>query len=929
MTIGKKIWLILLLLSPVLAFAQTPTTQGTEFWLSFMKNGHHAVNTYQDKLTLIMSAKEGCQVTVTDASGLWSRTIAVGDHGVQVAQIPLELGYNEQTEGIANKGIHVMAEDTISLYIGNEAENSYDAANVLPIAALGTKYLIQSFQSIQNQASSHREKIRASFLIVAPEDQTEVRITPSVTVSGGYPAGQPYTIMLNRGQCYHAMSEDAGETYNQEGDFSGTMILSDKPVAVFNGNCLTAVPVGCMEGYDHVFEQAMPTDSWGNRFVVTRTRVHASETIGADIVKVTALDDQTHVMRNGNALFTLNAGQSDEFSLSEAYAYLEADKPVAVYLYQPSHGGDATFGDPSMVWISPVEQTLEEVTFSTFDVANLDDHFVNIVCYSENVSHMTLDGEQIGIAFSPVVTRQDESAQDAPELSYARYSINAGSHLLRCQGGFTAHVYGNGERIGYAYTVGSSAKQLTKQLYVDDVVSTEYPDGYWGCQDATIRFRFESNYEFDHVDWSFGDGAVAQGAEVQHAYGVAGGFDLQGVVYREVEDVVQPFDTVGLMIHVNAVYDTLVERTSCATSYTYLGVDYPVPGTHEITLSTIDGCDSIINLRLIQGDVEELGEERETRCEHYDWHGHDYTASGTYYDTIPDYTSDGCPGVYILHLTIVNPPEHPERTLESCEPIHWHDHYCDHTDDYSFTVDGTCEYDSILHFTLLPSLERAIDTTVCDLFVYNAPDGEKRYTESCVDSIRFSNESLCDSILILHLTVNHTPQLGQIHGITTLAVANSFWPGTYFYHIDSVGLNTEGIHWDFLEESPWRIQSFGASCMVTATTMETMDLRVWAEGEGGCYNESILTLNASGFGIGEEEANPVSLYPNPTDGMLFVSGEELLGLDVYNIDGQKLKSVLSGNGSAIEVDVRDLPPALYIVKIQMRTGNKTLLFSVL
>ena len=68
----------------------------------------------------------------------------------------------------------------------------------------------------------------------------------------------------------------------------------------------------------------------------------------------------------------LGAGESYTFPLleSEGSCYLQATQPSAVYLYNNSSydqnyaGG---LGDPSMVWIAPVEQRINDVTFSTFD----------------------------------------------------------------------------------------------------------------------------------------------------------------------------------------------------------------------------------------------------------------------------------------------------------------------------------------------------------------------------------------------------------------------------------------------------------------------------------------------------------------------------------------------------------------------------------
>ena len=404
----KRLFLCFLLLSlgMLSAVAQTPTTQGKEFWASFMRNGYNS-NGNNDYYTLIASAKRACRVTVTNPNTGWSTQFSVPENGVNTCSVDRSQGYNDQMGGKANKGLLITSTDTISLYIANEAENSYDAANVLPSSTLGCQYMIQSYKAIGDQTTHYGES-RASFLVLATEPETEVQITPSCMTNDNHAAGQPYTISLNRGESYHVLNKNAGSASNSDGDFSGTTVVSanDKPIAVFNGDCITSVPGGLSTGYDHIFEQAMPTDYWGKRFVVTSTRCPSYMNLQPDQLKVTAMENNTTVWRNGTVWRTFQAAQSDSFQMNlvdEPCAFVEADNPIAVDSYQHSHGNmTPNYGDPSMVWISPVEQTVFEVTFSTFEVQVVEVLFVNIVTYTSSVSAMTLDGQSIASEFNTV-----------------------------------------------------------------------------------------------------------------------------------------------------------------------------------------------------------------------------------------------------------------------------------------------------------------------------------------------------------------------------------------------------------------------------------------------------------------------------------------------------------------------------------------------
>lgn len=895
--------------------AQTPTTQGTEFWVSYMRNGHRTSD--NDRLTLIVSGKHDCSGRVYNPNTNWEMPFQVTASNVLILTIPDNQGYNDQLEGVANKGLYVTSEDTISLYIGNEATNSYDAANVLPVAALGKDYTIQTNQSI-GESSGHQGQNRASILVVATVDGTTVEITPSVLTHNNHPAGQPYTIQLNRGQSYHMMNYNQGSSNNHEGDLSGSRVVANQPVAVFNGNCLTCIPGGLSAGYDHVFDQAMPTDYWGRRFVVTSTDSPSYMNLGDDLVKVTALNDETVVTRDGQTLFTLNAGESGTFSMDltqEPCTYLESNLPVAVYLYQHSHGnGSPAYGDPSMVWISPVEQTVYEVTFSTFQVQEVQNHYVNIVCPTENVSDITFDGQSIALNFRQV--------PGAPEYSYLRYGVNHGVHTIRCQGGgFIAHVYGIGDAEGYAYSVGSSAKQLTKQLYVDGVLAS---GTYSACQKDTLNFKVETNYEFHHVRWIFGDGTETNaGSEVSHAYPYAGDCPLKAIVYQDQYD---PFDTISLMIQVHPIYRDEKSATTCADYYPFAGGNYAVPGDYLVQLYSIYGCDSIFELHVEQGNVIPY-DTVVIACESFEWFGETYTSSNTYTHLVPDVTPEGCDSLYTLYLTIGHPPVHPERSFSSCNPYLWHGQYCRETRDYTqqFETPEHCVYDSVLHFTLLEKEVVELDTTVCDRFewhgrVYDTPG---QYLDTAQDA------ELC-KVEVLRLTLELSPGFEYIEGPTVIAMSTSFWPGCYEYTLDdTVGLNTSSVHWELIDNPGWLLYPHGGSCELIATSQAEVVLHAWYDVETVCGKDVTLRLQCSGFGVEGQEADDLKLYPNPARDELTVQGEEMVKVLVFDMRGRLLKEIPCQGTSLLRVPLAGLAPGSYLLMVQTKKSNKVRCFSVI
>ena len=928
----KKLLLLISFLAlfiPSVAVAQTPSTQGTQFWLSFMRNGYRNSNSSNNKLILIASAKRACIVTVSNPNQNWQQSFSVADHDVSTFVVPDSRGYNDQRSGISNKGLYVTSTDTISLYIANEAENSYDAANVLPIEALGCQYMIQSNKSIGEQ-NGHYGENRASFLVVATEDDTRVQITPTCRTYDSHAAGDPYEVVLNRGECYHVINQNAGASSNHDGDFSGAWVTSveDKPIAVFNGNCITSVPGGLSEGYDHVFEQAMAVDHWGKRFVVTSI-YPAYTSLLEDLVKVTALLDNTTVTRDGTVLCRLNAGQSYTFMMNLSAvpsAFLEADNPIAVYVYNHSHQSSGiVYGDPSMVWISPVEQTIYEVTFSTFQAAKVEKHFVNVVCYTEHVAELTLDGTSVANSFSPVVS--------APEFSFARIQVSQGAHILHCPGGFVAHVYGMGENEGYAYTVGSSAKILTKQLYVNDVLSSDYPEGYETCKNETVGFRVETNYEFDHVAWDFGDQTTDNGAEVTHRYALSGDFDVTAVVWRDIEGTVQAFDTLTTTIHVHPIVEHEMEPLSTCgtTTYTFHGVEYDVPGDYEVHFLSHYQCDSIVHLHLIQGSQTTFVLDPVVHCGPYEWFGTIYTETDhNLTHLVPNATPEGCDSLYVLDLTIAYPPLNTHRSLSSCTPIVWHGQLCDATNSYhhTFTTAEGCEYDSVLNFTLLKGLDVFVEADTCDFYEWMGTIYEEIGTH--VYTKTMMGENGCEDHYQLTLTLHPSAPFTKIVGREHVAVATNFWPGEYLYQLDdSTGLDLELVHWELEGDPGWKMTPHGASCVIKTIGMGTATLHAWTEGYGDCDKEVSMTIRCTGYAVDEESQTPLEIYPNPARNVLFVKGEEMVEIALYNLLGQCLKTVSVQGNNLVEIGLEDCPPALYLVEVRTLHNNKTLLFSVI
>lgn len=611
----KRLFAIMLLLALGATCWAQNSTQGQEFWFSFMKNGYEenvdaSSTTPWVYMQVMVSARRACEGTITNPRTSWSMPFTVGDADVVTIPIPASAGYNDGNEGIPSDfALLLTATDTVSVFIANCANNSFDASFVLPAESLGSEYIVQCDNQSETQGSiwfffqdqGYPEMETSAFLIVATEDHTEIDIVPTATTLTGQQAGVPYSITLDRGQTYSMRSNN--DTHSR--DLTGTTVKAHdgKKIAVFNGNTLTAIPNDCTSGHDHIFEQALPVESWGRQFAIT-----SAQSRTRDKVKVTALYDNDTVWCNGQRQAVINAGQSHEFwlysgnsgsgNISGGSCFVTTSLPSMVYLYNISHPDESQsgrYGDPSMVWIPPVEQKIDEITFCTFyhDQASIDSHFVNIVVGSSNVNDVYLDGALIDASsFQPL------SGNDA--LSYAKVQISHDVHNLSCAAGLVAYVYGFGQVKGYAYCVGANVADLNGMLYVNGEQSSAYPDGLVLCEGESVGFEIQANYPVSQVVWNFDGTPTVGGPVATHAYLHAGHFVTQACVEGVDPYSEQPvFDTLTFPVVVGAserYYDTL---TLCDVEvYDYHGVQCTQSGDYEAVATNVYGCDSIHALTL-------------------------------------------------------------------------------------------------------------------------------------------------------------------------------------------------------------------------------------------------------------------------------------------------------------------------------------------
>jgi hypothetical protein len=473
----KNIFLFFIFLQSSIANASDLNTQGKDFWVSFLPNWPNST----PKLEILIAGQRPCTGTATNPKTGWSTSFSVTPGVVTSVVIPNNEGLMDKENKVEHKAIHVTTTDDVSLYASNFFTQSYDVCNVLPTAILADNYIAQSYDVGFTAAQG---PLYSKMLIVATENGTKITVDPKGGLKGVFPPFKKKEIKLNAGECYMFIS--AG------GDISGTSVnvKNGKKVAVFSGGD-TQIPYnGCC--YDAVFEQCVPLAYWGRHFVVTASAMRTK-----DVVRITSLSQGCRISVDGKFKKKLGAKQFYEFKLDgtkKEAVYISASSPVSVCVYLTSASMGGIMGDPSMVYINPIEQQMDKVTFGSYNTAVSKYHFVNIVTQTNQVHGMTLDSVSIASEFKPVPKKK--------ELSYARVSIAHGSHTLEStNGGFVAHIYGLGEYESYAYTIGANSKVLNQFDEEGNLIVSNIPDEIEGIEDTTdIATNGKTPLTYSHTD---------------------------------------------------------------------------------------------------------------------------------------------------------------------------------------------------------------------------------------------------------------------------------------------------------------------------------------------------------------------------------------------------------------------------------------------
>jgi gliding motility-associated-like protein len=508
---------------PALLFCQDFSNKGKDFWIGY---GNHVRmfnsvpypqtacinNVCPEKMQLYITSDVNTTGSVEILGIGFSQPFSVTANQITTIDIPRSAALNDQ--GTFNKGIHVTAQKAVVVYSFIYVNAISGATVCLPTNTLGREYYSVNFKQLSNEPNSH-----SYFFVVATDTgTTTVEITPSATLKNGAPAGVPFTITLTQGQIYQALGQVTG---TQGVDLTGSKIQSlntgagCKRIGVFCGS--GKISIGCNDpsvgSSDNLYQQIYPTGVWGKTYITVPPTNNGSN-FQNNYYRIIRPDPTAIVSLNGIPIPAASFINGFYYQFTSTTTnVISSSMPILVAQYFPTTGGSSAtncgnsgIGDPEMIYLNPVEQTVTNVTLNSMQPAtntNLTTHFLNVVLRNVPgaINSFRIDGVSYPSSFSPVL-------QD-PNYAYARIGVPSQGHTVTCDSGFNIISYGLGSAESYGYSGGTNLKDLYQFVsIVNQYATVNFPAT---CRNTPFYFRIVFPYQPTQIQWVFGPALNAMG----------------------------------------------------------------------------------------------------------------------------------------------------------------------------------------------------------------------------------------------------------------------------------------------------------------------------------------------------------------------------------------------------------------------------------
>ena len=494
-------------------FSQDFSNKGKDFWVGYgshvsMYNANGTLNNgggSQD-MVLYFTSDVQANVTVTIPATGWTRNYTIvpppAGTGLVETQVIPKSGADDARLGAEQKylkrGIHITSDKPIVAYAHIYNGSISGATLLFPTNTLGKEYYSLNYKQNSNSAYSYPYTF-----VIATEDSTIIQTTPSANTQTRI-AGVTYTDTLMKGDILNLLGQLLTNAANSSTgvELTGTKIKSIatatgqcKKIAVFSGSGKMGItcPAGTGGSADNYIQQCFPSTAWGKKYYTVPTK-----DMPFNYFRVMVKDPATVVKLNGVVQGGIINNTYYDLPISNTPNLIEADQPIMVAQIittrnQCGNNTLATDGDPEMIYLSSIEQTIEKVTLNSTFHAAITRHYINVIIKAAGAASFRLDNAVPAVAFTP-------HPQD-PTYVYAQYNVSAGVHQLQADSGFSAIAYGYGSAESYGYNAGTNIRDLYN--FITPINPNNISGNNTACAGTSFYFSITYPFEPTSLYWDF------------------------------------------------------------------------------------------------------------------------------------------------------------------------------------------------------------------------------------------------------------------------------------------------------------------------------------------------------------------------------------------------------------------------------------------
>ena len=421
------------------------------------------------------------------------------------------------------KGVHITSDYEVVAYAHTYGSTSSGACMLLPTRSWG-----YSYTTINSAQNGYIGSDYSYFYVLAKDDNTRVRITGSQNPrNDGCPftlptPGVPFVVDLNKGQIYQYIGFTNQSTFIGV-ELTGSKVESIpnangecKAIAVFSGSSRTGGETagGCTaSSKDNDMQQCFPEHTWGKNYLTAPFSRSTSTTMSpgnfaGTVYKIIAKDTGTIAKINGGAGISIPTTSAYLFG-NAIPNFIESNKPVMVAQFMTSGNCGTGTGDPSVIFLSPIEQAINKVGFYKNTNQTIYTNYVNIIIPDSGVATLRIDGQLNPWGGNSAVVNHPSYPGFKIVVKGWNGATAKGQSIISSNARFNPILYGLGSAEGYGYSGGAYFNNISGkggQYNVNDTITnpdsirkTNHPFVYSG---SATKMRILASFKPIRISWA-------------------------------------------------------------------------------------------------------------------------------------------------------------------------------------------------------------------------------------------------------------------------------------------------------------------------------------------------------------------------------------------------------------------------------------------